>query len=199
MICFALTGGIACGKSFFGGILSGLGVEVVDADEVVRALHAPGGKAAIAVRQAFGAGFIGPDGATDRKRLGELVFADVSARRRLEALLHPLVRQHILDWKASEPRPDFRCAQIPLLFESGWEGDWDATVTVESPLGLRLGRLAARGLSREEALRRIGSQLPSEVRRAKADFTIENDESADAAALRARAADLLKKLRTLHP
>ena len=194
MICFALTGGIACGKSFLGGILSGLGVEVVDADEIVRAMHAPGGKAADAVRQAFGPGFLGPDGATDRRRLGELVFADDSARRRLESLLHPLVRQHILDWKASgPPRPAFRCAQIPLLFESGWEGDWDATVTIESPLALRLERLAARGLSREEALRRIAAQLPESERRARADFTVEND--CDEATLRVRAADLLQQLR----
>ena len=134
MIRFALTGGIACGKSFLGSVLSGLGVEVVDADEVVRALHAPGGKAAQAVRESFGPAYLGPDGATDRKRLGDLVFADESARRRLEALLHPLVRQHLLDWKDAPGGGAFRCAQIPLLFESGWADDWDATVTVESPL-----------------------------------------------------------------
>lgn len=195
MICFALTGGIACGKSFFGSLLSGLGAEVVDADEIVRAMHAPGGKAARAVREAFGPAFLGPDGATDRKRLGELVFADASARRRLEGLLHPLVRQQILEWKESGPGPDFRCAQIPLLFESGWEGDWDATATIESPLQLRLERLAARGLSREEALRRIAAQLPEAERRAKADFTVENDCDPDT--LRERAADLLRKLRNL--
>ena len=193
MIRFALTGGIACGKSFFGGILSDLGVQVVDADEIVRAMHAPGGKAARAVRQAFGPDYLGPDGATDRTRLGELVFADASARRRLEELLHPLVRQHVLDWKDAAPAADFRCAQIPLLFESGWEGDWDATVTIESPLALRLERLAARGLSREESLRRIAAQLPESERRARADFTVEND--CDEATLRVRAADLLQQLR----
>ena len=195
MICFALTGGIACGKSFFGSLLSGLGAEVVDADEIVRTMHAPGGKAAQAVRETFGPAFLGPDGATDRKRLGGLVFADASARRRLEELLHPLVRQHILDWKASASAAAFRCAQIPLLFESGWEGDWDATVTIESPLPLRLARLAARGLSREESLRRIAAQLPEGTRRAKADFTVEND--ADPATMRERAADLLRNLRNL--
>ena len=196
MICFALTGGIACGKSFFGGILSGLGVQVVDADEIVRSLHAPGGKAAQAVARTFGPEYLGPDGATDRGRLGKLVFADESARRRLEALVHPLVRQHILDWKDSGPRPDFRCAQIPLLFESGWEGDWDATVTVESPLPLRLERLAARGLSRRDALARIAAQLPEETRRARADYTVEND--ADPATMRERAALLLKQLGTIR-
>ena len=195
MIRFALTGGIACGKSFLGSVLSGLGVEVVDADEVVRALHAPGGKAALAVRESFGPAYLGPDGATDRKRLGDLVFADESARRRLEALLHPLVRQHILDWKSAPGAAAFRCAQIPLLFESGWEGDWDATVTVESPMPLRLERLAARGLSHEEALRRIAAQLPEETRRARADFVVEND--ADRDTLRRRAEDLLKQLRNL--
>ena len=196
MICFALTGGIACGKSFFGSLLSDFGVDVVDADQIVRGMHAPGGKAAQTVRDAFGPTYLGPDGATDRKRLGELVFADESARRRLEALLHPLVRQHILDWKnAGPPRPAFRCAQIPLLFESGWGADWDATVTIESPLPLRLERLAERGLSREEALRRIAAQLPDAARRAQADFVVENDVSP--AALRDRAADLLRTLRNL--
>ena len=195
MICFALTGGIACGKSFFGSLLSGLGVQVADADETVRALHAPGGKGALAVRQAFGPDFLGPDGATDRKRLGSLVFADPSARRRLEALLHPLVRQQLLEWKDAEPRPAFRCAQVPLLFESGWAGDWDAVVTIESPLPLRLERLAARGLSREEAMDRIAAQLSGEIRRAKADFTVENDCDPDT--LRGRAENLLQQLRKL--
>lgn len=176
MICIALTGGIACGKSLFGRFLSDLGAETADADDVVRALHAPGGKAAQAVLETFGGEYVLPDGSTDRKKLAALVFVDPAARRRLEAAVHPLVRAELLAWRDAEPRPAVRVAQIPLLFESGWRGDWDLAVTVETAsLETRVARIAARGVSREEALARIAAQKTSAEREALADVVVRND------------------------
>lgn len=177
MICLALTGGIACGKSELGRLLGRLGAETIDSDAVVRGLHSPGGKGAEAVEAIFGGEFLLPDGSTDRARLARKVFSDRSARRRLEDALHPIVRETLLDWKRRpEERSSVRVAQIPLLFESGWSDDWDLTATVETSDGaVRFARLLARGLAPEEARSRIDSQLPARVRAAKADFAILND------------------------
>ncbi|MGI5869279.1 MAG: dephospho-CoA kinase [Kiritimatiellia bacterium] len=177
MLSIALTGGIASGKSHFAGLLSKLGADVVDADEVVRSLHRPGGKGAEVVASIFGRSFLLPDGGTNRARLGELVFADADARKRLEQQLHPLVRDHLLAWRDAPSASPIKVAQIPLLFEAGWMDDWDLTVTIEAPLAFRLARLAERGLSREQAMSRIGAQMDSATRTAKADVVIRNTAS----------------------
>ena len=157
MICLALTGGIACGKSELGRLLGLAGAETIDADVVVGRLHGPGGQAAELVAAEFGREYLLPDGATDKARLSRLVFSDAAARRRLEGALHPIVRKWLLDWKNRPGDPSsVRVAQIPLLFESAWSSDWDFTATVEtSSVESRLGRLAARGLSKAEAEARI--------------------------------------------
>lgn len=196
MTTLALTGGIACGKSLFGRLLAEAGAEVVDADDVVRSLHAPGGAAAREVARIFGSEYVAADGSTDRSRLAGLVFADAAARRRLEEFVHPLVRSALLAWKNAPPSgARVRAAQIPLLFESEWRRDWDLAVTVEtSDEEVRLARLAERGLSREEALARIASQLPASRREALADVVVRNDGSVDA--LRALARRLVQTLST---
>ena len=174
MFSIALTGGIASGKSHFAGLLSTLGAEVADADEIVRSLHRPGGSGADAVASVFGRSYLLADGGTDRARLGELVFADADARRRLEQRLHPLVRSHLLAWRDSPSAAPFKIAQIPLLFESGWQGDWDLSATLEAPLESRVARLVARGLSREKALNRIAAQTTDAARAAQADVVVRN-------------------------
>ena len=184
MFALALTGGIASGKSLFGRFLANCGAQVADADDIVRAMHAPGGLGTGVVASLFGREYLASDGSTDRARLGALVFADADARRLLEEQLHPLVRSELLAWKNSPP-PDgagrvVRVAQIPLLFESGWQGDWDATATVETTNAeIRIARLAGRGLDRAAALARIQSQLSSAERAERADFVVRNDGSAD--------------------
>ncbi len=180
MLALALTGGIASGKSLFSRMLAGLGAETMDADDVVRALHAAGAPGSRVVGARFGASFLSPDGSTDRRRLAAVVFENAAARRTLEEALHPLVRSALLDWKNSPAKPGvtLRVAQIPLLFQSGWESDWDASVAVEtSDVEVRVSRLSGRGLTREEALARIASQLPAEDRLRRADFAIRNDSS----------------------
>ena len=177
MICLALTGGIACGKSELGRLLGQLGAETADCDAVVRELHSPGGQAAEAVAALFGGEFLMPDGSTDRARLARLVFGDEAARRKLEEAVHPIVRKRLLDWKRRPgDESSVRVAQIPLLFESGWSGDWDLCATVETASEeARFARLSARGLSRAEAEARVSSQTTSAERAARADFVVMND------------------------
>ena len=183
MKTLALTGGIACGKSLFASFLAECGADAVDADDLVRALHAPGGAAAAAVAREFGPGLLAPDGGTDRAALGRLVFSDAAARRRLEGLVHPLVREALFAWRDAPAAPGgapLRVAQIPLLFETGWTDGWDYTATVEtSSEEARLARLRARGLSDAEARARIAAQLPAAERIARADFVVRNDAGPD--------------------
>ena len=183
MNTLALTGGIACGKSLFGSFLAQLGADVVDTDELVHRLHAPGGEAAKAVEHAFGPEYLAPDGGTDRAKLARLVFSETSARLRLESIVHPILRATLLAWRDAPAAPGaapLRVAQIPLLFETGWTDGWTYTATVEtSSEESRLARLRARGLSDAEARARIAAQLPAAERMKRADFTILNDGTPD--------------------
>ena len=174
MFSIALTGGIASGKSHFAGLLSRLGADVADADEIVRTLHRPGGGGADAGASGFGRSYLLADGGTDRARLGELVFADADARRRLEQRLHPLVRSHLLAWRDAPSASPIKIAQIPLLFEAGWQGDWRLSATLEAPPESRVARLVARGLTREQARIRIAAQTTDAERAAQADVVIRN-------------------------
>ena len=114
----AITGGIACGKSVFSGFLTEAGCEVLDADDIVRQLQAPGGAALAPIREAFGDAVFDAEGRLDRAALAAVVFADPSARRKLEAIMHPLVRDVFAAWRA-KPSKRLRVAVIPLLFETG--------------------------------------------------------------------------------
>ena len=193
MNTLALTGGIACGKSLFGSFLAQLGADVVDTDDLVHRLHAPGGEAAKAVEHAFGPEFLAPDGGTDRAKLARLVFSEPSARLRLESIVHPLLRGTLLAWRDASAAPGaapLRVAQIPLLFETDWTDGWDFTATVEtSSEESRLARLRARGLSDAEARARIAAQLPSAERIARADFAVLNDGTPE---------ELFEKARSLY-
>ena len=180
MTRIAITGGIASGKSLFGQLLSQLGADVLDADDIVRALHRTGGDGAKAVAREFGRDYLSDDGATNRAKLGDLVFNNPAARRKLNDLIHPAVRRKTLEWRDAPSYAPLKAVLIPLLFESAWASDWDATLTVESPREARLARLAARGLARGEALARIAAQLSSAQRREKADVIIFNNGDPDA-------------------
>lgn len=193
MNTLALTGGIACGKSLFGSFLAQLGADVVDTDELVHRLHAPGGEAAKAVEHAFGPEFLAPDGGTDRAKLARLVFSEPSARLRLESIVHPILRASLLAWRDAPAAPGaapLRVAQIPLLYETGWTDGWTYTATVETASeASRLARLRARGLSDDEARARIAAQLPAAERMKRADFTILNDGTTE---------DLFRKAQSLY-
>lgn len=157
----ALTGGIACGKSLAAKMLNDLGVETLDADDIVHELL--------------------PDPA-ERRRIAAEVFTDPAKRRALERRLHPQVRARLFAW-LDAPRADSappRVAVVPLLYEAGWEGDFDLVGCVASARETQLERMiAARGYSREEALGRLAAQLQVEDKAARADFVIRNDGSVD--------------------
>ncbi len=194
MPSIALTGGIASGKTTFGKLLSSLGIPTVDADEIVHVLHRPGGEAAKWVARQFGPQYLDSNGATDRRRLGELVFADKSARMSLENCIHPLVREALLVCKKKyESNGSIFVAQIPLLFESNWERDWDFAATVETRPEMQLARLMGRGFTAIEAQKRIHTQLLPAERMRRADFILRND--ADLGQLRQLAALFVRRFR----
>ena len=190
-----LTGGIATGKSTFAAALRALGVPVIDADELSRRAVARGSPALAEIARAFGPEMIGPDGELDRKRMASRVFADAGARRRLEAIVHPAVREALRaekDRLAAEGHALAFC-EVPLLYEVGLEGLVECAVVVHAPVEAQLRRLALRdGLSDAEARARLSAQLPIDEKAARADVVIENQ--GDVEALRAKAARLLADL-----
>ena len=187
----ALTGGIACGKSTALAMFREAGCETIDADDVAHDWMGPGGEGAEAVAREFGAGLIGPDGGVDRKALGRIVFADPSARERLNALSHPAIRSLLLRWR--DGVRGIGVAAIPLLFESGWQGDWDGVVCIVAPEEAVMARLAGRSLSPEEARARIAAQWPPEEKARRATWILPNDGTREA--LRSRVRELVEAWR----
>ncbi len=196
----AITGGIACGKSSVAGWLPALGGEVIDADEIVHELEAPGGAAVEAIVAEFGGDVSNAEGGIDRRALGRLVFDDEAARKRLNAMVHPLVAARLKDWLARpvDGTVRFRAAVIPLLHEVGWtEPRWDAVIAVVARRATQLRRLEARGLSHAEACARIDSQWPCECKARLADFVIRNDD--DLSRLHAKTIETVKRLLENEP
>lgn len=181
----ALTGGIACGKSTLAKFLRELGIRLLDADDVVHELEAPGGAAVPAIVARFGAGVLAADGSVDRPKLAGIVFADAAARRDLEAILFPLVRSRLRAFTseaARRGRPPstvpLYIAIIPLLFESHWEGDYDIILAITSPLECQIHRMMrTRGYSRVQAEARLAAQMPVAEKAARADFVVVNDST----------------------
>ena len=181
----ALTGGIACGKSTLAKFLRELGIRLLDADDVVHELEAPGGAAVPAIAARFGAGVLAADGSVDRPKLAEIVFAAAAARRDLEALLFPIVRSRLRAFTseaARRGRPPstvpLYIAIIPLLFESHWESDYDIILAITSPLECQIHRMMrTRGYSRVQAEARLAAQMPVAEKAARADFVVVNDST----------------------
>ncbi|MGE0254763.1 MAG: dephospho-CoA kinase [Alphaproteobacteria bacterium] len=178
MIVLGLTGSIGMGKSTAAAMLRRLGVPVHDADAAVHRLTGPGGGAVEAVGRLFPSAIV--DDArgrhVDRTRLGPIVFADPAARRRLEGVLHPLVREDARRFVARHRRAGTSVVvlDIPLLYETGGERRVDAVVVVSAAPEVQARRVLARpGMTAErlEAIRRI--QVPESVKRRRADYVVE--------------------------
>ena len=176
MEVIGLTGGIASGKSTVAAMLRDLGATVIDADEASRAVVEPGTPGLRAVVEAFGAEVL--DGERlDRWKLGAIVFEDEEARRRLEAITHPLIRAWMADrQREAEERGDKRVVvDIPLLYENGLDRGLKTVIVVYAPAEVEMERLMARnGLSRPEAEQRLTAQLPIEEKKARATYVIDN-------------------------
>jgi len=173
----ALTGGIGTGKSYVTARLREAGVPVVDADVLARQAVAPDSPGLAAVVTRFGADILTRQGLLDRARLGEIVFRDEAARRDLEAIVHPVVRVATEQFFAQLPR-DTPCAvaDIPLLYETGRDRQFDAVIVVACDRATQVERVVARdGLSRAEAERRVAAQWPIAEKVARADYVIRTD------------------------
>lgn len=147
-------------------------------DALARQVLAAGTPAAAAVVAQFGSDLLGTDGELDRARLAELVFADPTARRHLEQIVHPQVRQRAAQLTAAAPAGSVVVHEVPLLVESGLAGNYDVVVVVTASEATRVRRLvAARGMSEAEVWARIAAQAGEEDRRRVADYLIVNDDS----------------------
>ncbi len=174
-----LTGGIGSGKSTVAALLSKLGAKVLDADAISRMLTAPGGGAIEPLREGFGHEFITNDGALDRDRMRALVFEDPDARRRLEAIIHPLVQQDIWRVASALEAAGVPCLvfDVPLLVESAaWRQRVDKVLVIDCSPETQISRVLTRsGLSRPAIEAIIGAQASRPERLAIADEVILND------------------------
>jgi dephospho-CoA kinase len=185
-----LTGGIASGKSTVSVILAELGAVVVDADLIAREVVARGTPGLAAVAAEFGPGLLTPEGDLDRPAMGALVFADASARRRLEAIIHPLVHARSAEIEASAAPDAVVVHDIPLLAEVGRADQFDAVVVVDAPTEVQVARMVEdRGWTREDAESRIAAQASREDRLAIATHVVDNTGSLD---------DLRRRVEEIH-
>lgn len=189
-----LTGGIASGKSTVSAILRDLGCVVVDADAVAREVVAPGTSGLAAVVEAFGDDVLAEDGSLDRPALGAIVFADQEARRRLEAIVHPLVAQRSAELAAEAGPDDVVVHDIPLLAETGGAGRFEHVLVVDVDPEVQVERMVRdRGWSETDARGRMAAQASREDRLAIATHVVVNDGSPDD--LRRRVEQTLAELR----
>ena len=178
MLNVALTGNIAAGKSAVTELFRRWGATVIDADEIVREVQGPGGPVMRAIAERFGKSVVRADGSLDRPALRRRVMADPEALASLNRIVHPAVHARRAElMAAAESRGDrLVVSDIPLLFEAADPGEFDVVVLVDAPDEVRLARLIEhRGLDVDEAGRMIGAQMPSQGKRARSDYVIDND------------------------
>lgn len=177
MKLIGLTGGAGTGKTTVADMFRELGATVVDADEATHAVYAPGTPGFDAVLREFGPEYE-RGGEIDRATLGELVFKDRGARERLNAIVHPLVRQWMADRTADafDRGAEVVIQDVPLLYENGLQGLFESVVLVYATPATQVARLVeGRGLSQDRASSMLASQMPIDEKRGSADFVIEND------------------------
>ncbi|MGY1916346.1 dephospho-CoA kinase [Blastococcus sp. SYSU DS0973] len=174
MLRIGLTGGIGSGKSTVARLLAERGALVVDADRIAREVLEPGTPGLAAVADEFGDGVLAPDGSLDRGALAAVVFSDETARRRLDGLVHPLVRKRSAELIAAAPADAVVVNDVPLLVETGQAGSYDLVLVVDTDVETRVARLIERGLAEADARARIAAQATDEQRRAVADVVIDN-------------------------
>ena len=178
MLKIALTGGIATGKSYVLDQFRRCGVPCLDADQLAHGVTAAGTEATAAIAARFGAEVLAADGSVDRRKLGPIVFGDATARRELEAIVHPGVYRAIAaGMRAFELMGDgvFALVDVPLLYETGAEKTFDKVIATACAPETQLARLIARGLTEDGARQRLAAQWPTERKTSRADFVITTD------------------------
>lgn len=193
-IILGVTGGIACGKTEVGRILSAEGFKVLDSDFLAHELMGKGGSVYEQVVEHFGEAMLAASGEIDRVKLGKRVFADSQERVVLNRLVHPAVIKGAQEWiEACREAQDDAVVLVPLLFESGWTKGWDAIICVTAPEEQIFKRLENRGFSKEDAIKRIEAQMLLIEKATLADFVIENGGTLES--LRRQVCDLVEVIR----
>ena len=180
MLRVGLTGSIGVGKSYVTSIFEELGAHVLDADQTAREVVMPGMPGLKAVTEVFGEEILNPDGTLNRKQLGAVVFADETKRQQLNFVLHPFIiarQDEILnEWEAKDPQ-GIGIVDAALMIESGGYRRFDKLIVVHCRPEVQLERLMLRDkLSRDEAQRRINSQMPQEEKQKFADYLIDTSD-----------------------
>jgi dephospho-CoA kinase len=189
-----LTGGIGAGKSEVSRRLARYGAVVVDADAIAREVVEPGTDGLAEVVAAFGREVLLPDGGLDRARLGDVVFGDPEARRRLNAIVHPRVGQRMAELDQAAGPDAIVVHDVPLIAENGRSDAYDVVVVVDAPPRTQIERLTrSRDMTREQAQARMAAQASREQRLAIADIVIDN--SGSLAELDRQVGDLWAQLR----
>jgi dephospho-CoA kinase len=174
MRLLGLTGGVGMGKSTAAGFFRARGIQIVDTDQLARELVAPGQPAYREIRTAFGDNIISPDGQLRRDELANIVFGDLDARKKLEEILHPEIRERWLaqaeTWR-SENCP-LAVVVIPLLYETHAASHFDKVICVACSETSRHERLQGRGWTQPQVEARIAAQMPVTEKIARADFVI---------------------------
>ena len=182
MKIIGLTGGIACGKTTVADMLKELGASIIDADAISHELTAPGGEALPGIREAFGRLVFFPDGTLNREVLGALVFSNEAERETLNKVTHPLILNRLKEdiETCRKMGALIVVLDVPLLFEVGAEKLVDITVCTTSPEEVQIERMRTRsGLAREQAIKRIQSQMPLSEKEALADVVLDTNKPID--------------------
>jgi dephospho-CoA kinase len=178
MLRVGLTGGIGSGKSAVAERLAALGAVVLDGDKAARAVVEPGTPGLARITDTFGPGVLRPDGSLDRAKLAGIVFSDEAALRKLNAITHPLIHEHIQAAEKAAAAAGGPGAivvhDIPLLAEGQRAAEFDVVIVVDVPASLQVARLAGRGLPEDQARARMAAQATREQRLAVADIVIDN-------------------------
>lgn len=185
---YAITGGIASGKSTFCHIIKAMSLPFVDCDALVHESYQPGGLVFEAVVKHFGTEILNDFGQVDRKRLGQIIFTNPELKLELEKLTHPIVIDLVNEQVKAFEESGASCVfvDVPLLFENALESDYDASILIDTEETLQLERLMKRNkFSESEALHRIKAQLPLAEKRKRATFIINNNSTPEDFHLRA--------------
>jgi dephospho-CoA kinase len=180
--CFALTGGIATGKSTVAKMLAERGCHIVDTDLIARELVEPGMPALKEIAEKFGPGFLNPDGTLNREAMRELIIHDAGKRDLLNGITHPRINERVLELIREHSAKDSMpvIIDVPLLFEAGWHRIFTTVILVYVPVAVQVERLMARdGLTREMAEKTLTFQMGIEEKRKLAMYVIDNSGSLD--------------------
>ncbi|MCP3669761.1 MAG: dephospho-CoA kinase [Gammaproteobacteria bacterium] len=189
MLTIGLTGGIGSGKSTVSDIFQSLGVPVIDSDLIAHEVVQPGEPGLKGIIQHFGTGILQPDGSLNRQQLRNLVFNDETARKQLEQMLHPLIRQQSQQQLAALNTP-YAILAIPLLVETGLTDSVDRVLVVDCPEPLQIERICSRdSINHDQATAILAAQCSRKQRLKAADDIINNNQPI---------ADLTKRVKSLH-